>query len=472
MRKNPRGPEGRFRPTRLLLLLLLCLCLRADSPFLVKPYLQLGAAPRSGALSLLWHAPDRDGAWAVAFREGPGPWTSAPAPTWVRVAVPTIEAHRVYTAPLGPLRPGAHFQYRVRLAGAEVFRSEARIPPGPDGPMRVAVSGDLGRGGKEHLALVAGLCRQRPDLVVLPGDLVYEDGRLSEYRQWFFPLYNADAAPLLRSTLVVGALGNHDVGERGPGHPVAVDPDSMGYYLYWDQPLNGPRKPGAPPLLAPGTWGDFLAAAGGRFPTMGTFSFDAGPVHWTVLDSNPYARWDREALQDWLARDLEGARGAAWRFVVFHHPPFNFSATNPYKDLWMGRLWPIFERHGVDLVFTGHIHTYARSRPLHFRPEPRSLAALDPQRGRGFLKGDLTWDAAFDGVTRTRAGGPILIVTGAGGAPLHLKGKSQLVTPEAFVAMHLPDQLSFSVLDIRGKTVAFRQVDAAGRTLDRFSLTR
>ena len=430
-------------------------------------------------MTLLWHAPDRDRPWSVALQTAPGaPWTPMAAPAWTRVAVTGIPAHRVYSALLRPLRPGQRFQYRVRLGGATVFTSAGRTPPGPGRPMRVAVTGDLGMGGPEHRALAHGLYRQRPDLVVLPGDLVYQDGRISEYRRHFFPVYNADqagpgtGAPLLRSTLMVGVLGNHDVGERGPLHPAASDPDAMAYYLYWRQPLNGPAQPGAPPLRpgATWTWDAFLEAAGPRFPTMGTFSFTAGDAHWTVLDSNPYTRWDSPELQRWLEQDLQGAAGAPWRFVVFHHPPFNFSPSNLYQDQWMGRLWPLFQRHRVAIVFTGHIHTYVRTRPLRFVPDPKSLAALDPEAGRGRLTGDLTWDAAFDGATGTRAQDPILIVTGGGGAPLHLKGKAQRVQPNPWVAKHLPDEPTFSILDIRGGTLAFSQRNAAGDTVDQFTL--
>jgi hypothetical protein len=41
--------------------------------FIVKPYLQIGYAPRSsghGSLVLMWHAEDLDQAWTVEFRKG------------------------------------------------------------------------------------------------------------------------------------------------------------------------------------------------------------------------------------------------------------------------------------------------------------------------------------------------------------------------------------------------------------------
>jgi predicted phosphodiesterase len=455
-------------------------------PFLVKPYLQLGsAAPALDSLSLLWHAPDEDRAWSVAVKPAGQENGEQMLPaTWVRVAVAGVEPHRIYTAVLRPLAPGARFAYRVILDGKTVFQGEAGARKGPGEPTRVAVMGDLATGKEPPKAIAWQLYRQKPDLVVVPGDIVYEDGRISEYRRNFFPVYNADqnsaeaGAPLLRSTLFVGALGNHDVGERGPKFPYTKDPDGLAYYLYWDQPLNGPplrpEGPHAPPLVPGGdwTWQAFLEAAGNRFPTMGNFSFDFGNAHWTVLDSNTYVRWEAKELQDWLARDLDKAKGATWRFVVFHHPVSNLAEGNYYIEQWMARVWPLLERYRVDIAFTGHIHTYMRTQPIRFEPDPDALANLDPRTQQGEVKGKLTWDARFDGKKHTRAQGVIHIVTGGGGANLHLKGKAALFRLKPYVAKAASEENSFSLLDIKGRSLTFRQLNAQGEELDRFTLAK
>ena len=472
---------------RLLPLLpILAVALHAGRPtdtttLLVNPYLQLGGAPAADALSLLWHAPDRDAGWAVELSTGDGPARRL-QPTWVRVAVPTVAPHRVYTAVLRPLAPGAAFSYQVLLDGRPVFQGAGRARKGPGQPQRVAVAGDLAMGTAGPRAVARQLQRLHPDLVVVPGDLVYQDGRISEYRRAFFPTYNAGGdpaagGPFMAGTLFVAALGNHDVGERGPRHPQAADPDALAYYLYWDQPLNGPalrpEGPHAPPLKAGAdwTWDGFLAAAGRRFPTMGSFSFDSGDVHWTVLDSNPYVRWDDPGLRRWLARDLAQAQGAVWRFVVFHHPAFNLADGNLYVDQWMSRLWPLFERWGVDLVFTGHIHAYARTQPIRFTPEP-DQPGLDPATQQGQVAGKLAWDAAFDGRGQTRAEGVIHILTGGGGAPLHLKGRDRRLRLKPYVARTVTGEHSFSLLDITGRSLTFRQIGTQGEELDRFTLAK
>ena len=49
-----------------------------------------------------------------------------------------------------------------------------------------------------------------------------------------------------------------------------------------------------------------------------------------------------------------------WAILTFHHPIFSAAKGRDNKDL--RELWqPIFDKHKVDLVLTGHDHTYARS---------------------------------------------------------------------------------------------------------------
>ncbi len=156
---------------------------------------------------------------------------------------------------------------------------------------------------------------ERPDFVMIAGDLAYYKGRLADYLDEVFPTYNDDAltpssgAPLLRSTLTLVAPGNHDLLERD----LDVYPDALFYFLAWSLPLNGPLAvPG--PANTPSLRGAearrraFLDAAGPAYPRMANYSFDFGDAHWTVLDTNPYADWTDPALRDWLARDLEAAR--------------------------------------------------------------------------------------------------------------------------------------------------------------------
>jgi hypothetical protein len=317
--------------------------------------------------------------------------------------------------------------------------------------------------------------REQPDFVLITGDIVSARGRISEYRDKFWPIYNADeaspvrGAPLLRSTVFLAAPGNHDIATRD----LEKYPDGLAYFLYWDQPLNGPpgRVGGAvvPALKGPDANRQaFLEAAGPAYPRMANFSLDYGNAHWTVLDSNTYVDWTDPDLRAWVERDLASARDATWRFVTFHHPGFH-TAKKHFEQQQMRVMAEVFEKGGVDLVFSGHVHNYQRTFPLHFVPEKDD--AGKPVRVEDRAGGRWTLDTAFDGRTNTRPSGVIYLVTGAGGN--HLYNPEQQDDPaswQPFTHKFLSQVHSLTVADVDGPRLTIRQVAADGQELDKFTI--
>lgn len=456
--------EGRWSYSgrmRILFAALLTVCLQGQDAFLVNPYLQLGDAPRVVAkerLELMWHAEDREGAWAVEVRGARG-WVAQATPTFRRLDVPPLPAHRIYRAALRNLRPGASAPYRVKLNGSVVFEAaaQARKP----GAHRMIVFGDAAMGTPEQAAIAKAVAAAQPDAVFITGDLVYGRGRAAEYRSHFFPVYNSEAAPLMRSVPFLGVIGNHDV-------PFAQWPDASAYFAYWSLPLNGPALKAGAASAAPVTAGvhdAMVAAAGAAFPRMASYSFDYGRVHWTVLDSNVYTDWASPAMKAWLEADLKAARGAAWRIVALHHPLFQSSRSH-FDDQWMRPLSPILEKHGVDLVLAGHVHNYQRTAPLRFKPTKVGAPGTP-------LEGAFTVDEAFDGKTVTRAKGIVHIVTGAGGAELYDPWQTDAKASwQPWTRAFVSDRHSFTVLDVDGRKLQLRQLDAEGRELDAITMTK
>ena len=443
-----------------LLTACLALGLSAQEAFLVKPYLQLGDAPVPAArehLDLLWHAADKDEAWTVEVRLGDR-WVLQAPVTERRLAAPPLPPHRICRATLRDLPAGAKVPYRVKRGGAVVFEAEAQTRK--PGAHRMVVFGDAADGSAGQAAIAKAVALQHPDAVFIAGDLVYGRGRASEYRDHFFPVYNGEGS-LMAKVPFLGVPGNHDA-------PFAGFEDASAFYAYWSLPLNGPAlkagEPGAAPVKA-GVHDAMVAAAGPAFPRMASFSFDWGPAHWTVLDSNPYADWDSPVLKAWLEADLKAAKGAAWRIVALHHPLFQSSRSH-FNDQWMRPLSPLLERYGVSLVLAGHVHNYQRTAPLTFVP-----TKIGP-RGKA-VEGTFAVDEAFDGKTRTRPRGIIHIVTGAGGADLYDPWQTGDKTSwQPWTRAFISDQHSFTVLDVEAKQLRLRQLDAQGRELDAITLTR
>ena len=121
------------------------------------------------------------------------------------------------------------------------------------------------------------------------------------------------------------------------------------------------------------------------------YSFDYGPVHFTMLDTNydkelkdlqPQLRQEQLA---WLEQDLSKTK-AKWKVVLMHKDIliYQFSKDSGRAKKWdthftnVGKdTMPIFEKYGVDAVLTAHLHTYRRRVPLRqFAPDPKGITYI------------------------------------------------------------------------------------------------
>ena len=181
-------------------------------------------------------------------------------------------------------------------------------------------------------------------------------------------------------------------------------------------------------------------------------------------------------LQRWIAADLAGT-DARWKFVTFHQPCFNVGAHHAHEQQ-MRVLAPIFERHGVNFVLSGHEHNYQRTQPLRFAPRDLAKAAALNSKDR-VVTGDFTIDRAFDGETHTRADGVIYITTGAGGKYLYdqefnddpAKWSLPEDNHERYVTRMISDRHSLTVFDVERDELLLRQIDEHGNEIDRIRVT-
>jgi hypothetical protein len=93
------------------------------------------------------------------------------------------------------------------------------------------------------------------------------------------------------------------------------------------------------------------------------YSFDYGPVHFAMLDSQQEEQKEYgdilEVQKTWLEADLAASK-AAWKLVFFHKPPYGVMARRPNDDI-KAAFCPILEKYHADLVFNGHDHAIART---------------------------------------------------------------------------------------------------------------
>jgi predicted MPP superfamily phosphohydrolase len=230
--------------------------------------------------------------------------------------------------------PGSEHAYRVLIDGydAAVSPGELRFRSPAAGPFRVLVFGDSGWDSASQAQIAALMLREQPDFALVTGDLGYPVGSYAYYESNYFDYY----APLLKSIPFFPCPGNHD-----------YYGDVLQSYLA----TNAVPESGVP------------ESDRGRY-----YSFDWGNAHFVSLDSmkSLFEAVETGGLMlEWVENDLAQTR-KFWRIVFFHHPPFAAgpNENDPMCVLARERIVPLLERHGVQLVLSGHEHSYQRTESL------------------------------------------------------------------------------------------------------------
>jgi 3',5'-cyclic AMP phosphodiesterase CpdA len=270
----------------------------ADEPF-IGPYVQ--GVGRDSAL-ILWETETPS--------EGEVDWGESE--TGTRTAREVL-ARTLHAVPIAGLRPDTRYVYRVRWEKkASAFFSFRTLPPEGTRRLRLAVYGDSRSNPAVHSAVARRILDADPDVVIHTGDIVADGTRKEQWKPQFFD----PARELLARKPVVTSLGNHEK-------------DARHYYEYFP-------------------------AAG----NVGWFSYRWAHVHFIVLDTQkPFEPGSEQYA--WLEKELR-TPDAEWRLVYFHYPMFSCHPTrgiNANRWAWQD----LFDRHGVDLVLTGHDHYYHRT---------------------------------------------------------------------------------------------------------------
>jgi acid phosphatase type 7 len=486
---------------------------------LVKPYIQPGNPPADQDVKVLtWLTDQKPGAFTVEYGwQGIAPKTAAPERTKMDFAKTKKVSKKAEseTKPKSPLANAAttveelndsvvetfkpleereqhFFRYRASLTGLPLDTEVGyRVKLGPvvvregkfksrasaNQSVRFVTVGDMASNRPEQYGIAYQISLQKPEFLVALGDIVYPGGRVLQYLNHFFPCYNDVAvpspktgAPLLSSIPLYPVIGNHDADlQRFPDYP-----DAFSAFYWFSVPKNGPGVgPWNLPLKDEKLGAAFKAIAGAEYPAMSDYSFDYGPAHFVILDANSYVMKQVDALAPWVEADLAASR-QPWKFVCFHQPAFHTSKEH-YTSQGMRLLQPIFEKHGVNVVFAGHVHNYQRSKPLKFTPNP-------PKRdARGRVNGDLVLDQTYDGMKDTTPEGIIHIVTGGGGAGLYKITLDKTIEglkkdhPGNYIPLtekYDSSKHSFSVIDLTPTTFELRQIAIDGTEIDRFRITK
>lgn len=308
----------------------LCLPRPSRAATLVRqPYLQ---NVREDRASVLWTMPEAGtGTVTVA---GDGGKVTVPASVQVFHPADTglTSAFYQYRADLTGLRADTEYSYGVSVDRRDLASDPAlfRFRTAGKGPFSFLVFGDSGADSPEQLSLIQSMAAEpKVAMAVHVGDLAYQNGSFADFETNHY----APNAPLMRRLPLFATPGNHEyvTGFAAPYLSGVVAPDC-----------------GVPA-------GDL-----GRY-----YSFDWSNAHFVSLDSNLLLSSSSRQMLDWLDADLASTR-QRWRIVFLHHPPYptGFHLGDPACIAVHQLVVPIVERHGVQLVLSGHEHGYERSYPL------------------------------------------------------------------------------------------------------------
>ena len=92
------------------------------------------------------------------------------------------------------------------------------------------------------------------------------------------------------------------------------------------------------------------------------YSFDYGDAHIAVLNTNDWFHIGTAQI-NWLINDMS-ASDARWKIIMTHKPVYFHYEVAPDCMALRRALGPVCDMLGIDLVFSGHKHSFTRSAPL------------------------------------------------------------------------------------------------------------
>jgi hypothetical protein len=371
-------------------------------------------------------------------------------PTKLNTIIDDAQLTTEHIVQINGLTPNTKYYYAVgstteRLSGGDANTYFSTAPKiGERVPFRTWVIGDAGTGTEQQAAVYTAYRNftgtTKTNLWLQLGDNAYPDGTDADFQTNFFNMY----PDILRQSVTWPAFGNHDAHSADSGSQTGP------YYNMFSLPKNG-------------------EAGGVASGTEAYYSFDYANVHFIVLDSFDTNRTVGAPMYRWLQADLQAASNADWIVAIWHHPPYSKGAHDSDTELQLidmrQNFLPLLESYGVDLVLTGHSHSYERS---HFINGHYGLSTTFDtsthvkQTGSGQVDKGGAYNKQTTGLANS---GTVYVVAGASGK---LKG-GPLDHPAMIDSLY---ELGSLVLDVNGLTLNAKFINDSGVVRDDFTLTK
>jgi acid phosphatase type 7 len=355
------------------------------------------------------------------------------------------------------LKPSTRYYYGIGTSQNELLSSgpnhffETMPTEGTPGLYRFWVVGDAGTGTDDQRAVRDGYLTYMKGAHangwIMLGDNAYQSGFDREYQTGVFENMYED---ILENTVLWPAPGNHDYNNHLPFSPKPA------YYDIFTLPAQG-------------------EAGGVPSGTEKYYSWNFGHIHFISLDSYDENRRASGAMVKWLVQDLE-ANTLPWVIAYWHHPPYTKGSHNsdnpwlivdPELPKMRKHIVPVLERYGVDLVLSGHSHSYERSFLLdgHYGKSRTLTNEMILDNGSGSYPSAPAYSKPAEKQGRA---GAVYTVVGCSGK-LSRVSKSW---PHPVMHTASNEQLGSLVIEVEGNRLYAYFITTKGEVFDHFSIEK
>eukprot|EP00978_Attheya_sp_CCMP212_P009356 scaffold22106_cov64-Attheya_sp.AAC.3 len=230
------------------------------------------------------------------------------------------------------------------------------------GRVKFAVIGDLGQ-NEASIRTMNNLHRDMEDIsaILLAGDIAYTQYNHRSWDTWFDLM---DDYPVISQKPLQIAAGNHDLD---------MDMVTGDIFFCYEERFRMPqfKKAEIIPVRDPGP----LSMAKVPYPYdyeygNSYYSFTYGPSFHIVINS--YASMEPDSKQyAFVKNSLSSVDRSVtpWVFVMMHVPIYNtflFHQRDKQRIAALTHMEPLFVKYNVNLVLTGHVHAYLRTKNVAF----------------------------------------------------------------------------------------------------------
>ena len=285
---------------------------------------------------------------------------------------------------------------------------------------------------------------EHTDGILFLGDNAYNSGTDTEYQRAVFENMYENK---LKNTVAWSCLGNHD------GYTANSDAQTGPYYDIFSFPTNG-------------------ESGGTPSGTEAYYSFDYGNIHFISLESYETDRSVGGAMHRWLENDLQNTL-QEWIVAFWHHPPYTKGSHDSDRERELIEMrqnfLPLLEEYGVDLVLSGHSHSYERSYFLngHYDNSNTFNRAIHTIGETGFGDGKPDGNGSYQKTKNGPDGkkGAVYITAGS-------SGKKSGGSLDHSAMYYSVSELGSCFLEVEGSTLQLKFIRETGAIDDYFTIEK